>query len=137
MSCPDYYRLVDGREFWEFYRDECAPLVADKLNDGEKHALQSACEHLFRAGLKGSLDDDLDKASWWLDLCKDEFQPDMSDMLAEDYSRKVMVAYGPVLDLVSREHHEKLFPGIREKPSISIPADCNGTHEPTTKEATP
>lgn len=68
MSCPSYYRLAawDGREFWEFFRDECSPLVADALNDGEKHALQSACEHLFRRDLKAGDDGDLNKFRWWL-----------------------------------------------------------------------
>ena len=59
MSCPDYYRTADGREFWQWYRDQVIPVIADEFNHSQHHALQSACEYLFRAGVKTSspLDD--------------------------------------------------------------------------------
>lgn len=110
MSCPDYYRLADsdGREFWEFYRDECTPIVADKLNDGEKHALQSACEHLFRRGLKGDEADDLTKYRWWLSKCILGFQPDNSEATPSEYKANVERAIVPVLAIVELRRTQKV-----------------------------
>ena len=53
-KCPDYYITSDGREFWEFYRDECNPIEDEYCitNRSQSHALESACEYLFRAGVK-------------------------------------------------------------------------------------
>lgn len=50
-ECPSYYRVSDGREFWEWYRDECTPEL-DLFNHDQAHALESACEYIFRAGRK-------------------------------------------------------------------------------------
>jgi hypothetical protein len=110
MACPDYYLLAasDGREFWEFYRDECTPIVADKLNDGEKHALQSACEHLFRRGLKGDEASDLEKYRWWLWKCMSGFQPDESKDEFSDYAKAVQRSIIPVLALVELRRTQKL-----------------------------
>ena len=109
-GCPDYYMLADwdGREFWQFYRDECSPLVFDKLNDGEKHALQSACEHLFRRGLKGDEQDDLEKFRWWMNLTLDAFQPDDSAENTADYEDRIERAVTPVLALVELRRAQKL-----------------------------
>lgn len=53
-KCPDYYITSDGREFWQFYRDECVPTILEyyPMELSQVHALQSACEYLFRAGRK-------------------------------------------------------------------------------------
>ena len=53
-KCPEYYRVSDGREFWEFFRDECHEIISDYciLNNSQSHALEAACEYLFRAGTK-------------------------------------------------------------------------------------
>jgi hypothetical protein len=110
MPCPDYYQLADsdGREFWEFYRDECTPIVADKLNDGEKHALQSACERLFRRGLKGDEAEDLQKYRWWLSKLITGFQPDNSEETPSDYKAAVERAIVPVLALVELRRTQKI-----------------------------
>ena len=110
MSCPDYYLLadIDGRQFWEFYRDECTPIVADKLNDGEKHALQSACEHLFRRGLKGDEADDLTKYRWWLHTLLNGFQADDSGDEFAEYRDKLKNAIIPVVALVELRRNQKL-----------------------------
>jgi len=50
-ECPSYYVVADGREFWEWYRDECTPEL-DLFNHDQAHALESACEYIFRAGRK-------------------------------------------------------------------------------------
>ena len=110
MSCPEYYRLhpADGREFFQFYHDECTPLVADKLNDSEKHALQSACEHLFRRGLKGSESEDLEKYRWWLNNLLHCYQPDDSRYSAAEYRDKLEREITPVLALVELRRQQKL-----------------------------
>ena len=53
-KCPEYYRASDGREFWEFFRDDCHEIMDEYfiLNPSQSHALESACEYLFRAGIK-------------------------------------------------------------------------------------
>ena len=53
-KCPDYYITSDGREFWEFFRDECHEIIDEYciMNRSQSHALESACEYLFRAGSK-------------------------------------------------------------------------------------
>jgi hypothetical protein len=109
MGCPDYYRLADwdGRELWEFLRDECLPMVG-RLEDGEKHALLSACEHLFRRGLKGKEDDDLTKYRWWLNNLLSGYQPDRSDESAAEYRDRLEREIAPVLALVEMRRMQKL-----------------------------
>lgn len=51
-ECPSYYRVADGREFWEWYQCECSPLLGSKFDYDQAHALESACEYIFRAGRK-------------------------------------------------------------------------------------
>lgn len=51
-TCPSYYRVASGAEFWEFYRDMIEPHVRDVLCPASQHALQSACEYVFRNGRK-------------------------------------------------------------------------------------
>lgn len=54
-TCPVYYQLVDGREFWQFYRDVVEPNIREfKLHPSAQHALESACEYVFRNGFKGN-----------------------------------------------------------------------------------
>jgi len=110
MTAPNYYLLhpLDGREFYQFYAEECSPLVADKLNDHEKHALQSACEHLFRRGLKDDETQDVIKFRWWLSRCLKAFQPDDSDMEHADYVDKLERDITPVLALVELRRLQKL-----------------------------
>jgi hypothetical protein len=110
MGCPDYYRLADwdGRQFWEFYRDECEPIVRFDLRDGEKHALQSACEHLFRRGFKGDEGEDVEKYRWWIRVLMHGFQPDDSVDLGEEYAAKKMRSIVRVLALVELRRLQKI-----------------------------
>lgn len=111
MGAPDYYLLADwdGREFWEFWRDECLPLLAG-LRDGEKHALASACEHLFRRGQKKSEteNDDLNKFRWWLNNTLHGYQPDDSRITSGEYREALARAIVPVLALVELRRLQKL-----------------------------
>lgn len=109
MACPDYYKLADwdGRELWEMLRDECIPLMHG-LEDGEKHALLSACEHLYRRGQKGAEKDDLDKYRWWLNNLLSGYQPDKSDYSAAEYRDILEREITPVLALVELRRMQKL-----------------------------
>jgi hypothetical protein len=129
VGCPDYYRLADwdGRQFWEFYRDECEPIVRFDLHDGEKHALQSACEHLFRRGFKADKAEDVEKYRWWLGVLLHGFQPDDSVVLAEEHAENKMRSIVRVLALVELRRLQKigtwaeLGPTSLEKACITNP----------------
>jgi hypothetical protein len=51
-KCPDYYLTIEGKEFWKWYLDNISPPIEDELNIAQHHALSSACEYIFRAGVK-------------------------------------------------------------------------------------
>lgn len=51
MSCPEYYKTVWKNEFYQFYALFCGR-EARQLTPDQAHALQSACEYIFRAGVK-------------------------------------------------------------------------------------
>lgn len=54
-TCPVYYQLAGGREFWQFYLDVVEPNIREfKLHPSAQHALESACEYVFRNGFKGN-----------------------------------------------------------------------------------
>lgn len=62
---PDYYRLADGRQFYEYSRDELVPMCKD-LGPWDVHCIISAAEHYFRMGAKeGEWDTDLEAFKWW------------------------------------------------------------------------
>lgn len=132
MGTPDYYLLADwdGREFWEFYRDECMPLVAG-LQDGEKHALASACEHLFRRGLKGDERQDLEKYRWWLNNLLHCYQPDTSNHTAAEYRDILEREITPVLALVELRRQQKLCMWAELGPMTpqDVPASMNPFYE--------
>jgi hypothetical protein len=63
---PDYYRLADGRQFYEYSRDELVPMCKG-LDPWDVHCTISAAEHYFRMGAKeGEYDTDLDANDWWV-----------------------------------------------------------------------
>jgi len=68
MSGPDYYRLADGRQFYEYSRDQIVPMcVTNRLSPWETHCIVSACEHLFRMGAKeGEEETDWQGYLWWM-----------------------------------------------------------------------
>jgi hypothetical protein len=51
-QCPSYYIVADGLEFYQWYADQCTPIVRNRLTYDQAHALESACEYIFRAGRK-------------------------------------------------------------------------------------
>jgi hypothetical protein len=83
------------------------PLVG-RLEDGEKHALASACEHLFRRGLKGDEADDLAKYRWWLNNLLHGYQPDKSDHSSAEYRDVLEREIVPVLAMVELRRMQKL-----------------------------
>jgi hypothetical protein len=50
-QCPEYYKTAYKNEFYQFYADFCGR-DARALTQDQAHALQSACEYIFRAGVK-------------------------------------------------------------------------------------
>ena len=69
---PDYYRLADGRQFFEYSRDELVPMCKG-LDPWDVHCIISAAEHYFRRGAKkGESETDWDAFCWWLDLTSSE-----------------------------------------------------------------
>jgi hypothetical protein len=65
-SGPDYYRLADGRQFFEYSRDELVPMCKG-LDHWDVHCIISAAEHYFRMGAKeGEAETDLDAQDWWI-----------------------------------------------------------------------
>lgn len=103
-KCPDYYITSDGREFWEFYRDECHEIIDEYciLNRSQSHALESACEYLFRAGIK-TVDpcDDIRKAFSLINRI-------MSMKAIEDSKRIVTGCVREVIGCVAIERAKKI-----------------------------
>ncbi len=66
---PDYYRLADGRQFYEYSRDVLVPMcIRGKMTAWDIHCLVSAMEHRFRMGAKpGESDTDREASAWWVD----------------------------------------------------------------------
>lgn len=68
QSCPEYYRLADGRPLLEYMKEV---LIFHRgfpeLNGFEIHCLFSAMEHLFRMGAKPSQEQhDKDAYHYWM-----------------------------------------------------------------------
>lgn len=104
-KCPDYYITSDGREFWEFFRDECHKIIDEYciLNRSQSHALESACEYLFRAGIK-TVDpcDDIRKAFSLIDRI-------MGMETIEDSKKKVAGCVCEVIGRVMLECAKKMI----------------------------
>lgn len=66
-ECPQYYRLADGSEFYEYSRDKIVPMCrTNGLSVWDTHCVISACEHLFRMGAKeGEESTDWAAYKWW------------------------------------------------------------------------
>jgi hypothetical protein len=105
--CPSYYRVPDGREFYQWYAETVTPLVRNDLDHDKAHALASACEYIYRAGRKTpSPVEDFRKASRLIErimeLCD---ETDDEDGITETIS----LAIGRVVQL-------KMAAEIAEKP---------------------
>lgn len=69
---PDYYRLADGRQFYEYSRDELVPMCKG-LSPWDVHCIISAAEHYFRMGAKeGEANTDMDAMCWWANKTTDK-----------------------------------------------------------------
>lgn len=66
-DCPDYYKLADGRQFYEFSAGELTTtLWQHGIVGWPYHCAISALEHLFRMGAKaGETDTDAEAFAWW------------------------------------------------------------------------
>lgn len=72
---PDYYRLADGRQFYEYSRDELVPMCKG-LDPWDVHCIISAAEHYFRMGAKeGEYDTDFDANDWWVNRASSQALP--------------------------------------------------------------
>jgi hypothetical protein len=98
--------VADGREFWEWYRDECTPEL-DLFNHDQAHALESACEYIFRAGRKTSNPvDDFRKASRLIQRVEDIEESDTAKVEA---ATAISIVIGKVVQA-------KIAAEIAEKP---------------------
>lgn len=80
-SCPDYYRLADGRQFYEYSRDVLVPMCSG-VDPWDVHCIISAAEHYFRMGAKeGEADTDLDARDWWVNRASNESLPQIVKVL--------------------------------------------------------
>lgn len=124
MSCPDYYVLDDGREFRNFFAEECLAIVPS-LNEMEKISLFTACAYLFRRGMKEDEASDVEKYRHWLKITLGDYQPDDSNEEPEDYERITARVVTPVLALVEFRRSQKignwknLLPQLSNKDSKS------------------
>lgn len=69
---PGYYRLADGRQFFEYSRDELVPMCKG-LDPWDVHCIISAAEHYFRMDAKeGEGETDWDAFCWWATMTSDD-----------------------------------------------------------------
>jgi len=73
VSCPDYYVLVDGREFVDYCHETLLGYLSD-FDPMEIHCIFSAAEHVFRLGRKPGTDlHDEQAQAWWLTQARKRF----------------------------------------------------------------
>lgn len=79
---PDYYRLADGRQFYEYSRDELVPYCLGRgYSHWKVHCIISAMEHWFRQDAKpGESQTDDEACLFWLELASQEGGPDIVGM---------------------------------------------------------
>lgn len=66
MSCPEYYKLADGRELADFLKNEISGLCWGHIGHYSSHCLMSAMEHRYRRGKKeGEFETDIAAEQWW------------------------------------------------------------------------
>lgn len=66
-KCPSYYRLADGRPFWQYSATDLTTLLwTHGIVGWPCHCAISALEHLFRMGAKeGEEESDWQGYLWW------------------------------------------------------------------------
>lgn len=88
---PDYYRLADGRQFYEYSRDELVPMCKG-LDPWDVHCIISAAEHYFRMGAKeGETDTDLDAYNWWISMASIASFPESIQVIREVVHQRKLV----------------------------------------------
>ena len=76
-ACPFYYRLSSDREFAEFSQQELDAWLSHRVSPAVYHAVISAMEHRFRAGLKdGELETDRQAEKYWMGVAEKLFDDD-------------------------------------------------------------
>jgi hypothetical protein len=112
---PDHYN-------WHPSGAECIE-IAEHFNFN----LGNAIKYIWRAGRKGDAGECIKKAAWYLDRENTRLENEKQD--AEDVrtAEEILRDYPK-----SVAFYDFPIPDVKD-----IPADCNGTPEPTTKEATP
>jgi hypothetical protein len=72
-DCPSYYRLADGREFFDYCGSDILPMLQE-MESMEVHCVVSALEHAFRLGRKPGTDQHDEKAqAWWMGKARSLF----------------------------------------------------------------
>lgn len=107
---PDYYTLSDGRGFIDFFEQELFVLVCDDLDTLEISRVESACEHLFRRGMKPGEPESADqaKAEWWLRQAENHFVNNNMEFIASVRSREFARIMKPVMAMIEWERAKKL-----------------------------
>lgn len=117
---PDYYTLADGRGFIEFFEEELFALLCDDLDTLEISRVESACEHLFRRGMKPGEPESADqaKADWWMkqaekhfannNQAKKHYANNTLEFVAQARSREFARIVRPVLAMIEWERGKKL-----------------------------
>lgn len=79
---PDYYRLADGRQFWEYSKAVIEPYCVGRgYSPWKIHCIISAMEHWFRQDAKpGESETDDEACMFWLERACDGETPDIVGM---------------------------------------------------------
>jgi hypothetical protein len=109
-ECPPYYLLADGRQFKDFFEEECLIHLND-LDKIEFSRVESACEYYFRCGLKGGESEGKDWQKFTAKLSQAEDHYANRNPVEFD-SSKLRINFTkivkPVLALVKWEKDKKL-----------------------------
>lgn len=78
MSCPEYYKLHDGREFADLLKQELSAILTPKVDVYTAHCIMSAMEHRYRRGKKeGETETDQQAEEWWIKTAIDNSEHDI------------------------------------------------------------
>lgn len=124
--CPTYYRLSSDREFAEFSQQELDAWLSRRVSPAVYHAIISAMEHRFRAGLKeGELETDRQAEKYWMTVAEKLFDDvdcvrihrnyefwDIADIVVAmvDFERKSkdsQIAFQLMVERTARKHATK------------------------------
>jgi len=104
-QCPSYYLLSTGRDFAHFSQHELNAWLAPRVGPSTYHALISAMEHRFRAGLKeGELETDRQAEKYWMKVAAKLFDKDFD---ASDSSHEFWEITDILIAMVDLERKAK------------------------------